>query len=48
MPEPRVTDSDSQASCAVCPHARHEHDRLGARYCAATTASALARGCICQ
>ncbi|WP_418287536.1 RGCVC family protein [Lentzea guizhouensis] len=46
MPESR-TAPDDKASCAVCPHAWHEHDPLGERYCTATTASALTRGCIC-
>ncbi|MGW6442817.1 RGCVC family protein [Lentzea sp. NPDC055074] len=46
--ESRVTESSTHVSCAVCPHARHEHDPLGARYCAATMAAALTRGCICR
>ncbi|WP_157529701.1 RGCVC family protein [Nocardia sp. NRRL S-836] len=36
------------ASCAVCPHPLQDHDPLGVRYCNATTASALPRGCICR
>jgi hypothetical protein len=34
-------------SCPVCPHPRGNHDDLGRRYCAATAAAALDRGCIC-
>ncbi|MCX2951364.1 RGCVC family protein [Lentzea sp. NEAU-D7] len=40
--------SDSAGACAVCPHPWHEHDPLGVRYCTATAASALSRGCICR
>ncbi|WP_194518677.1 RGCVC family protein [Lentzea pudingi] len=47
MPESRTAAPDDNASCTVCPHLWNEHDSLGARYCTATTASALTRGCIC-
>ncbi|MDT7790145.1 MAG: hypothetical protein QOF58_8564 [Pseudonocardiales bacterium] len=40
--------SDADGICAVCPHPWHEHDPLGVRYCTATTASVLSRGCICR
>lgn len=33
--------------CAVCPHAWDAHDRIGIRYCSATTAGGLQRGCVC-
>ncbi|MDX8034047.1 RGCVC family protein [Lentzea sp. BCCO 10_0856] len=49
--EPRTTEVDDHAGtaavCAACPHPWEEHDPLGVRFCAATTASALPRGCIC-
>ncbi|WP_330275402.1 RGCVC family protein [Lentzea sp. NBC_00516] len=45
-PEPLITDPD--LSCDVCPHPWREHDPLGVRYCTATAASALPRGCICS
>ncbi|HUQ56342.1 RGCVC family protein [Lentzea sp.] len=48
MTEPRTATLDNDVSCEVCPHPWREHDQLGARYCAATTASALTRGCICR
>lgn len=41
-------DSDAAGICAVCPHPSHEHDPIGVRYCVATTAGALSRGCICR
>lgn len=44
----RSGHSDTAGICAVCPHPWHEHDPLGVRYCAATTASGLSRGCICR
>ncbi|WP_157984536.1 RGCVC family protein [Lentzea terrae] len=43
-----VEHADAADICAVCPHPWHEHDPLGVRYCAATTAAALSRGCICR
>ncbi|WP_371927677.1 RGCVC family protein [Lentzea sp. HUAS12] len=46
--EPLTTDSESRRACAVCPHPWEEHDPLGVRYCAATAATALSRGCICS
>ncbi len=43
-----TTTTTTTTTCAVCPHPWNEHDPLGVRYCTATTASALPRGCICQ
>jgi hypothetical protein len=34
-------------TCAVCPHAWDVHDPIGIRYCSATVAGALHRGCVC-
>jgi hypothetical protein len=52
VPELRTTAAvdvavDNDATCVVCPHPWQEHDSLGERYCTATTAAALTRGCIC-
>ncbi|MDT4924581.1 MAG: hypothetical protein QOG01_2294 [Pseudonocardiales bacterium] len=33
--------------CATCPHDVDQHDRISLRYCTATAAGALTRGCIC-
>lgn len=33
--------------CAVCDHEVSSHDAIGLRYCQATQAKALPRGCIC-
>lgn len=46
-PDNDVSAIDNDATCVVCPHLWREHDPLGARYCTATTVSALTRGCIC-
>jgi hypothetical protein len=43
-----TSHSDAAGICVVCPHPVHDHDPLGVRYCTATTASALSRGCICR
>lgn len=37
----------SRTRCAVCPHPWDAHDRIGLRYCAATAAGSLDRGCVC-
>jgi hypothetical protein len=42
-----ATDARAQRSCAACPHDRDAHDRIGTRFCAATTAGRLSRGCAC-
>lgn len=34
-------------TCDVCDHRDMEHDPIARRYCAATLANALTRGCIC-
>ncbi|MDQ3577917.1 MAG: RGCVC family protein [Actinomycetota bacterium] len=36
-----------QAVCPVCPHPLDGHDRVSARYCAATAVIADDRGCLC-
>ncbi|WP_306746277.1 RGCVC family protein [Saccharothrix yanglingensis] len=37
----------SEDRCDACTHPLSAHDALGNRFCAATTATALTRGCIC-
>ncbi|MBF6328454.1 RGCVC family protein [Nocardia transvalensis] len=34
-------------SCAACPHTWEAHDRIGIRYCSATTTRGLDRKCAC-
>ena len=35
------------ATCPACPHPLVTHDAIGTRFCRATIARALPRGCIC-
>lgn len=34
-------------TCAVCPHEWDTHDPIGIRFCSATVAGGLHRGCAC-
>jgi hypothetical protein len=34
--------------CDVCPHSMTHHDAIGLRFCRATRASAIDRGCVCR
>jgi hypothetical protein len=45
-----VADADRPdvVKCPVCPHPTAAHDAIGARFCRATIAKALARGCVCS
>lgn len=47
--EATETDVTDRAGlrCAVCPHPWEAHDRIGLRYCNATAAGSLSRGCVC-
>ncbi len=38
---------DTSGVCVACPHPSSEHDPISARFCTATVAGALPRGCIC-
>jgi hypothetical protein len=47
---PAVTPSTgprADRACAVCPHDRDAHDAIGTRFCSATSARLLKRGCVC-
>ena len=52
-PTPRIADDapgtgePGGPTCPVCPHPAALHDAIGARFCRATTAKALSRGCVC-
>jgi hypothetical protein len=39
---------EAEAACDMCRHPAAEHDQIAARYCDATRAHALSRGCICR
>jgi len=34
--------------CDVCPHPVADHDGISLRFCRATIASAVVRGCVCR
>lgn len=36
------------ADCMVCGHSPGAHDKIARRFCEATIANALPRGCICR
>ena len=48
MQERAPDPDDAAARCSACVHPRDAHDGIATRFCAATTARALARGCACQ
>ncbi len=41
------TGEQTDLICAVCPHSWDAHDSIGIRYCSATAAGELDRGCVC-
>ncbi|MCE6996185.1 RGCVC family protein [Saccharothrix sp. S26] len=47
---PLATDAARQAegSCPACAHPATAHDALAQRFCAATRAGDLHRGCLCS
>ncbi len=49
MPQsaPLDVDPGTPPAGTPCPHERDAHDAHGTRFCAATTAASLPRGCIC-
>lgn len=34
--------------CEACPHPAADHDAIALRFCRATVAAALERGCVCS
>ncbi|MGY1843616.1 RGCVC family protein [Modestobacter sp. SYSU DS0875] len=44
---PAVRSGD-EPGCPACVHARDAHDAIGARFCRATAAGTLDRGCACR
>jgi hypothetical protein len=41
------TGARADRACAACPHDRDAHDAIGTRFCSATSARGLHRGCVC-
>ena len=44
---PAGTGEPGGPTCSACPHPAALHDAIGARFCRATTANTLSRGCVC-
>ena len=42
-----LTGAD-EAGCPACPHPLSAHDPIGVRFCQATAAASLGRGCVCR
>lgn len=38
----------AEASCPACPHPANAHDPIARRFCSATEAGRLTRGCQCS
>lgn len=47
MTTPTATPQPASTLTCTCGHPSADHDRVGLRYCEATTAGGLDRGCIC-
>ena len=47
LPSPDVQVGD-EPRCPACPHPPEAHDPIGARFCRATVAMSLDRGCVCR
>jgi hypothetical protein len=45
--EPPGAGTPDVAACPACPHPVAMHDAIGTRFCRATTAHTLSRGCAC-
>ena len=45
---PSTASPEDDGTCAACPHPLSAHDRIGLRFCAATTAGTSDRGCACR
>jgi hypothetical protein len=43
-----TTDGQATVVMCACGHRLEHHDRIGLRYCQATSANSLSRGCICK
>jgi hypothetical protein len=47
LPAGLRTANRTDLTCAVCPHEWDAHDSIGIRFCSATVAGRLHRGCVC-
>ncbi len=44
---PTAEGPAAAGACEMCPHALSAHDAISLRFCAATQAAAMTRGCVC-
>lgn len=47
-PAGSTAPSVDDPACGVCPHRVDHHDAIALRFCRATLAGALDRGCVCR
>jgi hypothetical protein len=47
-PREAIPRSVDDPGCDVCPHPVVGHDAIALRFCRATVAAAIVRGCVCQ
>lgn len=47
-PDVRAAPAAEAPGCAACPHPIDDHDAIAQRYCRATVAAELDRGCACR
>jgi hypothetical protein len=43
-----ITAPAQEPACPACAHPLAQHDTIGARFCQATLAGSLSRGCVCR
>lgn len=43
-----VPETGAEARCGSCPHPVSAHDPIGLRFCRATRAGDIHRGCVCR
>ena len=48
LPVPDTEDRADEARCGSCPHPLAAHDPIGLRFCRATRAGDIDRGCVCR
>ncbi|MCW2698138.1 MAG: uncharacterized protein JWR62_3223 [Modestobacter sp.] len=47
-PLPTAPLTEDGARCGACPHPLDAHDPIGLRFCRATRAGDISRGCVCR
>ncbi|GAB3347220.1 RGCVC family protein [Modestobacter lapidis] len=53
VPAPEARDeiadvTPDEGRCGSCPHPLAAHDPIGLRFCRATRAGGISRGCVCR